>query len=330
MPWTAAISSSDASCSAAIDAEVARPAAAALTEPTCGMPEPEQHGAERPLLATPRSTRSRSAADRSWKPSSSSSCSAVEPVQVARPLDQPELEQPDDELLADALDVHRAARDEVLEQLGAAARAARVDAAVAAPRPRAARPAGRRPGSARACGRPARRRRRSSSTGPTTCGITSPARCTIDGVADADVLAVDVVLVVQRRELDDDAADLDRLEDRERVQRAGAPDVDADVEQLRGARGRRELERDGPARVAADARRARAASRARRPSRRRRRSRRRARARSLRARRHASRTPSMASCELRLRVDREAALPQPVERRRGASRTRRPRRAPTA
>ena len=53
-----------------------------------------------------------------------------------------------------------------------------------------------------------------------------------DVVADPDVLAQDVVLVVQRRELDDDAADDDGLEHRERVQLAGAPDVDADVEEL--------------------------------------------------------------------------------------------------
>ena len=45
-------------------------------------------------------------------------------------------------------------------------------------------------------------------------------------VALADVLAVDVLLVVQRRPRDGDAADLDRLEHRPRVERAGAADAD--------------------------------------------------------------------------------------------------------
>ena len=71
-------------------------------------------------------------------------------------------------------------------------------------------------------------------------------------IADPDVLAQDVVLVVQRRELDDDASDDDRLEHREGVQVAGPPDVDADVEQLRDDGRGRELEGDRPARIATD------------------------------------------------------------------------------
>ena len=47
-----------------------------------------------------------------------------------------------------------------------------------------------------------------------------------DGVADADVLALDLVLVVQRGALHDDAADRDRLEHRHRRQRALAADLD--------------------------------------------------------------------------------------------------------
>ena len=56
--------------------------------------------------------------------------------------------------------------------------------------------------------RPAGRR---SATTRTTSGITSPARRTIDGVADAHVLAPDLVLVVQRRVGHRDAADEHRL-----------------------------------------------------------------------------------------------------------------------
>ena len=47
-------------------------------------------------------------------------------------------------------------------------------------------------------------------------------------VADADVLAADVVLVVEGRARDRDAADLDRLELGERIEDAGAPDADVD------------------------------------------------------------------------------------------------------
>ena len=73
--------------------------------------------------------------------------------------------------------------------------------------------------------------RRSAST-RTTSGITSPARRTIDGVADAHVLAPDLVLVVQRRVGHRDAADEHRLEPRDRRDRAGAADLHADVEEL--------------------------------------------------------------------------------------------------
>ena len=48
-------------------------------------------------------------------------------------------------------------------------------------------------------------------------------------VADADVLAGDLVLVVERGAGDDDAADGDRRQRRHRRQRAGAPDFNRDV-----------------------------------------------------------------------------------------------------
>src|ERR1700688_4831739 len=62
--------------------------------------------------------------------------------------------------------------------------------------------------------------------------------------------ALDVVLVVQRHVLHDDAADADRLQLADRRERAGAADLDLDVAQHRhGALGR-ELVRDRPARRA--------------------------------------------------------------------------------
>ena len=73
-----------------------------------------------------------------------------------------------------------------------------------------------------------------------------------DGVADADVLAMDVVFVVERREADGGAADVHGLEDGVGVEAAGAADVDADVEELRRRLDGRELVGDGPARLASD------------------------------------------------------------------------------
>src|SRR5207244_13389615 len=84
-----------------------------------------------------------------------------------------------------------------------------------------------------------------------------------DGVADADVAALaqllavaadtpDVILIVQRDVLHDDAADPDRLELADRRERSGAADLDLDIAQHgHGALGR-EFVRDGPARRARD------------------------------------------------------------------------------
>ena len=55
-----------------------------------------------------------------------------------------------------------------------------------------------------------------------------------DRVADADVLALDLILVMQRRVLHHDAADGHRLELGHRRKRAGAADLDLDVVQHRG------------------------------------------------------------------------------------------------
>ena len=73
---------------------------------------------------------------------------------------------------------------------------------------------------------------RSGSTGPTISGITSPALRSIDGVAGADVLAPDLVGVVERGVLDGGAGDPGGLHDAVRRDPAGAADVDLDREQL--------------------------------------------------------------------------------------------------
>ena len=103
-------------------------------------------------------------------------------------------------------------------------------------------------------------------------------------VADAHVEPRDLVGIVQRRVLHHHAADRDRLELRDRRERAGAADLDLDVAQHRGRLLGRELVRDRPARVARHETRAAPASRAGRPCRRRRRCRSRARRASARSR----------------------------------------------
>ena len=71
-----------------------------------------------------------------------------------------------------------------------------------------------------------------------------------DGIADADVLAGDLVLVVERGVRDHHAADRDGLEFRDRRQRAGAADLDLDGLQDGHGLLSGELVGDGPARRA--------------------------------------------------------------------------------
>ena len=71
-----------------------------------------------------------------------------------------------------------------------------------------------------------------------------------DGIADADVLARDLVLVVQRRVRDDNAADRNRLELCDRRQRASAANLNFNAAQHRRRLFGGELVRDGPARRA--------------------------------------------------------------------------------
>ena len=67
-----------------------------------------------------------------------------------------------------------------------------------------------------------------------------------DGVADTDVLARDLVLIVQRRIGDDDTAHGDGLELCDRRQRAGSADLDLDGLEHRRCLLSRELVRDRP------------------------------------------------------------------------------------
>src|SRR5439155_5461568 len=67
-------------------------------------------------------------------------------------------------------------------------------------------------------------------------------------VPDADVLALDLVLVVERRARDGRPGERDGLEQRDRRQRAGPSDLDVDREELRRGLLRRVLEGDRPAR----------------------------------------------------------------------------------
>src|SRR4051794_6848108 len=135
-------------------------------------------------------------------------------VEVPGLADEPRLVELEHALLAEALDVHRPARGEVLEKLellartAGAVRALREDGALGLDDRRAARRAALgRPGGRSAVGALDRVRRRREHLRDDI------ARAQHDRlVAGAQVLARDVLLVVQRRELHRDAADVHRLE----------------------------------------------------------------------------------------------------------------------
>ena len=71
-------------------------------------------------------------------------------------------------------------------------------------------------------------------------------------VADAHVLAVDLILIVKRRAADRHASDADRLQDCRRGQGSCSPDVHLDVQDLRSGLPGFELEGQGPAGTAGD------------------------------------------------------------------------------
>ena len=133
------------------------------------------------------------------------------------------------------------------------------------------------------------------------------------GVADADVLAGDLVLVVQRRVLHQHAADIHRLEPRDRRQRAGAADLDADVAAARSSPVRRGTSRRSPSAARGRRSRAGAAAPGRRPCRPRRRCR--SRGRSVPRRSRAWKAAASASLvqQARQRVHLEPPVAQALQ-----------------
>ena len=177
---------------------------------------------------------------------------------VRRRLDQPIVVEDLDVLLAKSLDVEGVARHEMLEPLG--------------PLRRADQAAGAAPDhillaggwidlahGVAAAGRADRGKAESlGALRPLLFNDAENLRNDVAGalddhrVADAHVLARDLVLVVQRGVLHDDAADGDRLELGDRRQRAGAADLDLDVAEDGGRLLGGEFVGDGPARRARD------------------------------------------------------------------------------
>ena len=179
----------------------------------------------------------------------------VEVVDAGDAVDQPVLEELARALLAQPLDVHRAAAHELLDRLEQLARAAR---AVGADRPHAvvgpAPSACRTPGTAPAPSGSGERFLR-------FCAFAvgrDHARDHVAGARDdhlvalAHVLARDVLLVVERGELHRHARDLHRLELGERHHVPGAAHVPHHPLERGGGGHRRELPGDRAARLAPD------------------------------------------------------------------------------
>ena len=187
--------------------------------------QPEEHAAERDRLRR---------LDRSDRVRRRDLGEAVEleqlllgqPVELGQRADEAEVPEPAHELLADAVDVGGGLHP-VDQRLEPARRAGAVRAAVhrlalGLDDLRAAERAVRRH----------RERLRALAVRP---GRPDDLRDHVAGALDdhvvalADLLAVDVLLVVQRRARDRDAADLDGLEHRPRIERARAADADRDL-----------------------------------------------------------------------------------------------------
>src|SRR4051812_27713384 len=73
-----------------------------------------------------------------------------------------------------------------------------------------------------------------------------------NSVANADVLAPDLILIVERGSADDYASDINGLQHGQRRQRPGAADIDDDVVDAGCLLGRREFVCRGPARLSGD------------------------------------------------------------------------------
>ncbi len=205
--------------------------------------------------------------------SSAASLREAQPVEVGRRVHDARIHQLVDQLVAQALDVERAAAGEVQQRLLALRRA---DEPARAARDDFARQAHDGRPALRARGR---HRERLRAGGPPVGHDADHlrdhvARAADDHrVADAQVAPADLVLVVERHVGHRRAADEHRAQPRDRRDRARASDLHVDREELRRHLLRRKLVRDGPARLARAETELGAAARGRRPCTRRRRSR---------------------------------------------------------
>ena len=182
---------------------------------------------------------------------------------VGRRLDQAVVVEELDLLVAEPLDVEGVARDEMLQPLPACAGQMRPPVqrrtTSASPVFASISRTAWRPQAGQMCGKLVRLRALRALVEHDADDLRDDVAGALHdhGVADADVLARDLVLVVQRRVRHDDAADGHRLELGDRRQRAGAADLDVDVAQDRSSPARRGTCARSPS--AARARRSRAA-----------------------------------------------------------------------
>ncbi len=156
----------------------------------------------------------------------------VQAEDVARRRDQPLGDEQLDPFGPQPLDVEGAAADEVAQPLDPLRR---TDQPAGAPPRDLARLARRVAAARRADDRKDERRAALGVAGDGSEDLRDDVAgaLKLDRVADADVLARDLVLVVERRVGHDDPADADRLEPRDRGQLPRPPDLDVDRQQLR-------------------------------------------------------------------------------------------------
>ena len=223
----------------------------AVCSPTCGHPEPVEHARQRPPDARPRDPAVEVLRALAREPVERLELLDGQPEEVARGLDHAPLEELRQDRPAGALDVHPAAPDEVAELLATAGRAAGVravdaDRALVLDDGRAAHRAGRRHRElALGAGPPVDDR--ADDLGDDVAGLLEH-----DPVPDPDVLAAELVEVVERGPGHGRAGDLDRGQVGDRREGPRPADVRHDVLEEGLDLFRRELERDGPARRPAD------------------------------------------------------------------------------
>ena len=217
-----------------------------MTQPTSGMFEAEEHARERDRLRR---------LDRRDRVRRADLAEAFEleqllggePVQLGDRAHELLLPEPPHGLLADAVDVGRAPSPSCSASRGRAT-GTRGSGSGASPRPPASRPRRRRAGSASAS-RTASSRAGACPAGPTTCGITSPARWTITSspsrmslrLMSSSLCSVAREIVTPPTSTGSSTA--------HGLSAAGAADADADLVQARHRGHRRPLERTRPARA---------------------------------------------------------------------------------